>query len=60
MKISVRLVFPLLAPMGGLSLAGCSSAPETPAKIVEIVANDTMKYSMAVFEVDLVKRSLSR
>jgi azurin len=54
MKISVRLVLPLLALMGGflfLSLSGCSSAPETPAKIVEIVADDTMKYSVTVFEV---------
>jgi azurin len=54
MKTSVRLVLPLLALISGflfLSLAGCSSAPETPAKIVEIIADDTMKYSVTAFDV---------
>jgi azurin len=55
MKISVPLVLPLLALMMGgflfLSLAGCSFAPETPPKILEISADDTMKYSVTAFEV---------
>jgi azurin len=54
MKISVRLVLALLALMGGFlffSLANCSSAPETPTKIVEIIADDTLKYSVTAFNV---------
>jgi azurin len=54
MKISVRLVLLLIALMGGflfLSLAGCSPTPETPPKILEISADDTMKYSVTAFEV---------
>jgi len=34
------------------SLTGCSKAPELPPKIVEITADDKMKYSIKEFEVD--------
>ena len=54
MRKSVRLVSPLLALVSGflfLSLAGCTPAPETPPKRVEISADDTMKYSVASFDV---------
>jgi azurin len=54
MKAPVRLVSPLLALVSGflfLSLAGCTPAPETPPKILEISADDTMKYSVTAFEV---------
>jgi hypothetical protein len=61
MKISVRLVLALLALMGGFlffSLAGCSSAPETPTKIVEIIADDTLKYSVTAFNVKTWSKSV--
>jgi len=54
MKTSVRLVLPLLALVSGflfLSFAGCTPAPETPPKTVEISADDRMKYSVTAFDV---------
>ena len=54
MKGSLRPVLPLLTLVGTvllLSLAGCSPAPEMPPKTVEISADDTMKYSVAAFDV---------
>ena len=54
MKGSFRPVLPLLTLAGTflfLSLAGCSPTPETPPKTLEISADDTMKYSVAAFEV---------
>jgi nitrous oxide reductase accessory protein NosL len=54
MRKSVRLALLPLALAGSflfLSLAGCSPAPETPPKTVEISADDTMKYSVASFDV---------
>ena len=54
MRRSVRLVLLPLALIDillSLSPAGCSPAPETPAKIVEIASDDTMKYSVTAFEV---------
>jgi len=33
------------------SIAGCSRAPEAPPKVVELTADDSMKYSVAQFEV---------
>jgi azurin len=54
MRRLVRLA-PLLLALAGtflfLSFAGCSRAPETPPKTVEISADDTMKYSVTAFEV---------
>jgi azurin len=54
MRRSIRLRPSLLALAGTflfLSLAGCSPTPETPPKTLEISADDTMKYSVAAFEV---------
>jgi azurin len=54
MTRSVRLALSLLGLAGAflfLSFAGCSRAPETPPKTVEISADDTMKYSVTAFDV---------